>query len=100
MHKTLMAALAALSLLSGTASAAYAGEGTNLAATETPAIGVGISAGPALMATGSEAYQTSAKLVLERSNVGLRDAGSEQYQDIAGIGVQSGNATKSAVARL
>ena len=94
MYKTLMAALSALTLLSGTASAAYA-EGNNLAATETPAIGVGISAGPALMATGSDAYQTSARLVLQRSNIGLRDSGSEQYQDTAGAGVASGHAARA-----
>lgn len=98
MHKTLIAAFAALAMLSGTASAAYA-ESNNLAATEVPATGWGISAGSAMTATGSEAYQVSATTVLERSNVAVRDGGSEQYQNTAGMGVQAGNTAKAKLAQ-
>jgi hypothetical protein len=98
MHKTLIAAFAALAMLSGTASAAYA-ESNNLAATEVPATGVGISSGPAMTATGSEAYQVSARTVLQRSNVAVRDGGSEQYQDTTGMSVQAGHTAKTELAR-
>lgn len=83
MHKTLLASFAALALMSGAASAAYA-ESNNLAEVEVPASARSISAGPAMNGSGSEAYPTFAVTTMQQSQTAARDTGSEHYQDFAG----------------
>jgi uncharacterized protein YfaP (DUF2135 family) len=83
MHKTLFATFAALTLMSGAASAAYA-ESNNLASVETPATAWAVTSGPAMNDVGSEAYPTFASTATQQSQTAARDTGSEHYQDFAG----------------
>jgi hypothetical protein len=90
MHKIMIAAAATFAMMAGSASAAYA-ESNNLAATEVPATGSGISSGPAMIVSGSEGYPVSAVSALHQSNTAAFDTGSERYQDSAGKASGAGN---------
>ena len=84
MYRTLLASFAALALMSGAASAAYA-EGNNLAEVEVPATAPFVSAGPAMSDSGSEAYPTFADVTMEESRTASRDTGSDRTPDFNGV---------------
>ena len=83
MHKIMIAAAAALAVMAGSANAAYANEGNNLAATEIPSTGSGISADRGDR-HGIGSLSPFRRIGAASVDTAAYDTGSEHYQDFAG----------------